>query len=342
MRRPSRAPRRQALEEQLRDRAAERQRQRAARLLEPPPDWLRAAGQPPYGAGPLPYPASPAPPTLARAPLAAVAPAPPSEWPPHALGSAAPGAGGGRADGPLLASTSVAYAPSGASSGTGGAGVVAEALPGHALRLPPLAPWQQQRLEAREPGAPAAAPPAELWARAAVPLNAWAPGHVNPQRLPVATAQGAPFAGRAEARASDGAHSPAPAARQAPAEDGAAAQDGRPNAQQAAGGGHAAAQSLGSLPYPDAAPVWLADPYRPDRLGRGRGHYSPERRAAAPAPPQPGPPAGLGITTSPTGRAAVEVQAWLPCPARLIRCNRESQPYCGSTRAALHGPLSAP
>jgi hypothetical protein len=340
----SRAPRRQALEEQLRDRAAERQRQRAARLREPPPDWLQAAD-----AGHLPYPASAAPPPRTRAPLAAGAraPAPPPEWPHHPAGAAAPGAAGGRAYGPLLASASTADRPSGESLDMGNAGVAAEALPGHAVRLPPLAPWQQQRLEAHAAGAPAAAPPAEPWARAAQPLNAWVPGHVSAQSLPAANAWGAPLAGRADARASDGAHSPAPAARQTPAGHGAAARGGRPDAQQAADGGHAAAQSIGFPPYPDAAPVWLADPYRPDRLGRGRGHYSPERRAAAPAAPQPAPPAALGAAAargggaaadSPTGRAAVEVQAWPPCPARASRPGQGAQaPPCLARSMRMYG-----
>lgn len=270
---------RQALEAQLAERAAERQRTRLARLQRPPPAWM-GADRPPTGT-----PAVPRDYASAGDPLAS------------SLRPAAGAPTGGRA---------------GSREGQEGSAQGPESL-SQGLKLPPLAPWQLQRVPGRKEVAtldtPRSAPmgnPSQ-----APQLNAWEPQ---------AAGAGASIE-QSDIPANDRTatlprHHGAPAAAGGYYDSHAGAQDSTGPDSVApqlgfrhAGGGARPGDAGGAAGPREPSPKqdWLDDPYRAGRVGRGRGHFSPERRTAAPAAPQPGSQqASLGSVTLPGGGAAVK------------------------------------
>ena len=299
---------REALEAQIAERAVQRQQARRALLQEPPPAWLAPASSPDL----------------------------------EGYGLGLPGTQAGT-NGPLVSSISVAAQPAqchaGGREGQGWEQGLSQALNlAQGLKLPPLAPWQLERLAAHGGGAGSVA----SFGHSAAPADLFAQGH-NSDMLP-------PERSHADA---DGRRRGAPQAHSAAATgagaDGllgggphGAGRMGGSNPAPAADPGNAAPDSpqrmgcrpvavVASKPTPAAelTEAWADDPYRAGRLGRGRGQFSPERRsvaadARAAEAPQPalawaaGPevlPGGGGSAAHvhASGRKAVPVRGRQPC-----------------------------
>ena len=295
---------RQALEAQLAERAAERQRARLARLQEPPPAWMGASG------APTGTPAVPRTYASTGDPLAS------------SLRVAAGAPMGGRA---------------GSRDGQEGPAQGPETL-SQGLKLPPLAPWQLQRVPGREGGGaldtprgapvgnPSQAPQLNVWAPQAAGAGAGteqsgAPADDRTVGFPSDPGAPAVASGHYDSQAgAQGSISPNPMAPQL-------------GFRHAGGGallGHAGGAARPREPSPKQD--WLDDPYRAGRVGRGRGHFSPERRSVAPAAPQPGSQqALLGSVTLPGGGAAVQTASGRAAvPVRHAPVRQDCTAECGS------------
>ena len=283
---------REALEAQIAERAAQRQHARRAQLQEPPPAWLAPAS----GAN-------------------LVGPGPGSSMTQMST------------HGPLVSSMSVAAQPAVRHAGDRGARGADQGLglahnPTQGLRLPPLAPWQLERLAAQAGGAGAVAgaggPPAPADAPAQDDSSdVWPPERslAGGRRHDAAQASTAAAAGAGTiGLMHDGPHGAGwmggsnPAAMDNPA--GAA-----PDSPQRMGRRPAADAASNPMPAVDATEAWADDPYRAGRLGRGRGQFSPERRSVAaespavawPIGPEAMPSSG-GAAQHASGRKAVPVR----------------------------------
>ena len=239
---------REALDAQIAERAAQRQRARRALLHEAPPAWLAPAS------------------TLTG----------PGVGPPGALASTS---------GPLVSRISAAAQPAarpaGSREGEGREQGVDQAPNlARGLKLPPLAPWQTERLAAQAggggtvAGSGSATAPADTFAKGRS-SNAWPPerSDANGRQADAAgaSANESLYGGRHGADVTGGS-SPAPTAN-----PGDAALD----SPQRMGRRPAAIAASKPTFAVDTSEAWPDDPYRAGRLGRGRGQFSPERRSVA-------------------------------------------------------------
>ena len=336
--------RREALEAQIAERAAQRQRAQRAQLQEPPPAWLApASGGILVGPGPGPALTQ----TSTHGPLVSsisVAAQPASH---HTGGRDVRGGSDAR----------------GTEQGLGQAHTLAQGL-----RLLPLAPWQLERLAAQAGGAGTVAGAGGPTAPADTPAQDHSSGMWPPERsLACGRRHDAAQASTAAAAASvdrlsrEGPHvagwmggsNPAPMDN-----PGGAA----PDSPQRMGRRPAAAAASKPTPALDFTEAWADDPYRAGRLGRGRGQFSPERRSvAAEAPagdaPQPaqawmiGPEAVPGIggaAQHATGRKAVPVRGKQLCKGMIAQraficsaCSWHSSYHASSGRSIIAKRLGA-
>lgn len=288
---------REALEAQIAERAAQRQHARRALLQEPAPAWLAPASsailvEPGLGL------------SLTHASTNGLLASSISVAAQHAAHHA-----GGRE-------------ARGTEQGLGPAFSLAQGL-----RLPPLAPWQLERLAAQAGGAGAVAGTGGPSAPADIPArdhssDMWPPERsiTDGRRHDAAQASTAAAAGASingllhedpHGAAWMGGSNPAPAKSPGHA---------APDSPQRMGRRPAAAAASKPTPPVGLRETWADDPYRAGRLGRGRGQFSPERRSvAADAPAEAwtiGPealPSSGGAAQHATGRKAVPVREKQPC-----------------------------